>query len=270
MDEKEQGILYIVSTPIGNLKDVTLRALEVLKEVDYILCEDTRISSRLLKKYEVSTPLKSFFKEKEKKKEDLVIEDVENGCKVALISDAGTPLINDPGYHLVKKTIEKNLSVEYIPGPSAVIAALVLSGFDPVPFTFLGYVPRSGKEREKFFENLPYMEEVVVFFETPHRIKFTLEELKKNLPDRKITIVREFSKVNQEVIRGKIEEIDIEGIVMKGEFTIVLDRYFPEKKEIFGIEEMKKCFPGTGELLSYLKWKTGLPRKYLYMLIKKL
>ncbi len=270
MDKEKEGKLFVVSTPIGNLRDVSLRALDVLRDVDYILCEDTRVTSRLLSKYGITTPLKSFYKEKERKEEDRVIADLMEGLNIALVSDAGTPLINDPGAYLVRKAIQNGVEVDYIPGPSAVISALVLSGFDPVPFTFLGFVPSRGRERDDFIDRLPFYEEVVVFFEAPHRIRDTLEKLRRVVPGREIAIVREISKVNQHVLRGKIEDIPGKEVIAKGEITVVLDRYREEPPDLGELEKVRHLFDSDRELLAYLKWRTGLPREKLYKWVKKL
>ncbi len=270
MDKEKEGKLFIVATPIGNLGDITLRAIDTLQKVDYILCEDTRVTKKILNKYEITTPLRSFYKEKEKREEDKVIKDLRNGFYVALVSDAGTPLINDPGYYLVKKVLSEGLALEYIPGASAVISAIVLSGFEPIPFTFLGYVPSKGKEREVFFRKLPFYEETVVFFETPHRITDTLQKLSTIIPERTIAVIREMTKANQQIIKGKIKEVLRKGVIEKGEITIVLEGAGEEKVDLGELEELREVFTNERELLSYLKWRTGLPRQTLYKWIKKL
>ena len=272
MDEKKRGKLYIVATPIGNLKDITLRALDVLREVDYILCEDTRVCSKLLTRYEIFSHLKSFYKEREFQAEEKILNDLKVGSRIALVSDAGTPLISDPGYHLVKKTLDAGIEVDSIPGPSAVINALVLSGFSPVPFTFLGYIPRGGEERKRFFEILPFFDETVVVFETPHRIRRTLVDLANVIPEREVAVIREMTKVNQEIIRSRAGELLEKKLVEKGELTIVIAP--GEKDELIikeiDIEQLKKNFKDTKELIHYLKWRTGLPRNKLYKIVKKM
>ncbi len=270
MVEEKGGCLYIVSTPLGNLSDISFRAVEVLGKVDYILCEDTRVTGKLLQKYGIKTPLKSFYRGKEKREEAGVIQNLKDGFRIALVSDAGTPLINDPGYFLVKKVIEEGICVDHIPGPSMVISALVLSGFDPVPFTFLGYIPSRKKEREEFIESLNFFDETVVIFETPHRIRETLEIFREKLIPRRIAIIREFSKINQEVIRGVTDKIDPGSVKEKGEITIVLAKV-EEVKDIYEIDiERLKNILKKDELIAYLRWRTGLPRNKIYKLLKKM
>lgn len=204
------GTLFIVATPIGNLKDITLRALETLKSVDYILCEDTRVTGKLLKKYEISKRLISFNDFSEDKKAPSVVQDLLKGQLVALVSDAGTPLISDPGYKLVREAIKKEIKVESIPGPSSVVSALVVSGLPPDKFTFLGYLPKSEEKKKKILEsvkeNQKSLKTTVIIFESPFRISKTLESIEQVFGDIGIVVCRELTKIHEETSRGKISK----------------------------------------------------------------
>ncbi len=195
---------YVVGTPIGNLDDVTFRAVAVLSSVDLILCEDTRITARLLEKYQIQTPMMSFHARSKLKKVENIIELITSGKTVALVSDAGTPSISDPGSLLVSKIREAVSDIEIIaiPGPSAVTAALSISGLPSSDFLFLGFLPHK-KGRETLFKEIAASERTVVFYESPHRILKTLESLEKNLDEkRKVVICREMTKIFEEVVSG--------------------------------------------------------------------
>ena len=204
------GKLFIVATPIGNLKDITLRALEVLKAVDYILCEDTRVTGKLLNRYEISKKLVPFNDFNEDKKGQAVINDLVSGQNIALVSDAGTPLISDPGYKLVRACIHQWIAVETIPGPSSVIAALTISGLPPDKFTFVGYLPKKDVKRKKFLEDLKRSREIVrstiIAFESPFRLLKTLEDINEVFGDIEIVVCRELTKMHEEVKQEKISE----------------------------------------------------------------
>ena len=224
------GTLYIVATPIGNLKDITLRALEVLKEADMILCEDTRHTSRLLGHYEISKPLVSYFQHSKLSKIEYIIGQLRHGKKVALVTDAGTPGISDPGGQLIKYitcNMEQRgdeIKIMPIPGASAVTAALSASGFPTDKFIFMGFPPHK-KGREKFFKEVVEAKYTVVFYESVHRILKALEQLKKALPqNRKIVVCRELTKQFETIHRGNIEDVleKVENDKIKGEFVVVV------------------------------------------------
>jgi len=196
-------MLYLVSTPIGNLEDVTIRALEVLKEVDLILCEDTRRSLTLFRKYQIDTPYQSFHKFNEQKKEEVIIEMLADGKNIALVSDAGTPLINDPGFNLIKHCRKKNIKFTAIPGPCSVIDALVMSGLATSPFQFVGFLPKKGN----FLNKLLYYPGTTIAFESPNRLKATINDINKLDPKREIVIARELTKKFEEIISGTPSEI---------------------------------------------------------------
>jgi 16S rRNA (cytidine1402-2'-O)-methyltransferase len=216
--------LYIVSTPIGNLEDITLRAINTLKNVDFIAAEDTRHSIILLNKYEIKKPMLSFHSYSGVAKLDKIIDSLKDGKSCALITDAGTPGISDPAYSLIKAAIEENIQIIPIPGPAACLAALVGTGLPMNEFIYIGFLPLK-KGRQTLLLSLKEEERTVVFYESPHRIKKTLSQLKEFLgPDRKLVIARELTKIHEEFIRGTIEEaVNVfEKKEPKGEFTVVL------------------------------------------------
>lgn len=199
------GKLYIVPTPIGNLKDITLRALEVLKESDLIAAEDTRQSLKLLNHFNINKPLISYHKFNENIKSDNIIEKLLEGKIIALVSDAGTPGISDPGSVIIKRCIDENIDFEVLTGATAVTTALVYSGLDTTKFIFRGFLPRENKERLPIIEELKDRRETLIFYEAPHRLLKTLEFLKDNLGNRKIAICRELTKLHEEIIRETLE-----------------------------------------------------------------
>jgi 16S rRNA (cytidine1402-2'-O)-methyltransferase len=217
------GKLYIVSTPIGNLKDITLRALETLKEVEFILCEDTRITSRLLKHYNISKKLISFNAVSEKKKIPNVIERIKSGDNCALVSDAGTPAISDPGVRLVSEAIKEQIDVVPVPGTSAVITALTISGLPTDSFIFEGFIPQK-KGRQKKLKDLAEEKRTIIIYESTYRIKKLVDELGEYLPNRYIVVCRELTKKFEETWRGYPNEIkdDLDEKISKGEFVIVI------------------------------------------------
>ena len=219
--------LYIIATPIGNLEDITLRALRVIKEVDLILCEDTRHTKRLLDKYEINTPTMSYHQHSKLNKINKIVDLLKCGKNLALVSDAGTPGISDPGNKLIEYLVEKNIDVEIIPipGSSAVISALSISGFPTDNFIFLGFVPHK-KGRQTFFENLAKEKRTAAFYESPHRITKTLESMKKFLPEKNIVVCRELTKIYETIYRGKPDEVakKIASDEIKGEFVVVVKK----------------------------------------------
>lgn len=217
-------MLSIVSTPIGNLEDITLRAIRTLKEADFVVAEDTRHSGILLKKYDIKTPLLSFHSHSSESQLEKLLELLRDGKNLALISDAGTPGISDPGYLLIKNVVENNIPLTVIPGPSAVITAVVASGLPCHRFLYLGYLPLK-KGRKKLLAELKEIPYTVVFYEAPHRLLKTLEELHAVLgAERKIAICREMTKVFEEIFRGTLAEAKVHFELKKprGEFTIVI------------------------------------------------
>lgn len=217
--------LYVVPTPIGNLQDITLRALETLKQVDIILAEDTRTSKVLLNHFQIATPLWRYHQHNEHKVLENLIEEMQAGKTFALISDAGTPAISDPGFLLVRACIQHQIPVECLPGPTALIPALVDSGFPINRFVFEGFLPPK-KGRQTLLNKLKEEERAIVFYESPHRILKTLLELKNYFEaTRKICVCRELSKKFEEIVRGNLEEVALhfEKQAPRGEFVIVIE-----------------------------------------------
>lgn len=220
-----RGVLYIVSTPIGNMEDITLRALRILKEVDLIAAEDTRRTGLLLKHFGIQTPLTSYFEGNELKKRGYILSKLKEDKNIALVSDAGTPGISDPGFRLIQLAIENQIPVVSIPGPSAVIAALSVSGLPTDAFLFKGFLPHKSKKRRDFLKQLEEVRETLIFYESPHRISETLKDIVEVLGDREIVLTRELTKVFEEIIRGKVSEIQnqIGERKLKGEMTLVVE-----------------------------------------------
>ena len=220
---EEIGTLYIISTPIGNLKDATHRSLELLSDVDWIAAEDTRRTGVLLKYYDIKTPLSSFNSYNQVKKSDRFIARIKTGHNLALVSDAGTPGVSDPLYYLVTAALDERVPVVSIPGPSAVLAALTVSGLPINRFAFEGFLPRK-KGRKKLIEELAQEKRTIVLFESPHRIVKTLNELYQVMGERKAVLARELTKIHEEVLRGTLGELAIkaEEQKLKGEITLVI------------------------------------------------
>ncbi len=219
-------MLYLITLPIGNLEDITLRALRVLEEVEILLCEDTRVTGKLLGLLEIknSPKLISFYDEVEREKTGEVLDLLREGKKVGLVSDAGTPLLSDPGWWLVKEVISKGLELEVIPGVSAAIMALELSGLPMDKFCFLGFLPRKGGKRKRIFENYDEKTGTKVIYESAFRIEKTLSDALEFWGDKEMVLCREMTKKYEEVIRGKISEVlkKIKGKMLKGEIVLVV------------------------------------------------
>ena len=216
------GELYIVATPIGNLNDITIRALETLKNVDYIAAEDTRHTLKLLNHFDISKPLISYYKENEKTKSEVIIEKLEEGKNIALVSDAGTPGISDPGEEVIKKAIERNIKVIPIPGACAAINAIICSGFSTKEFEFIGFLSAKKSEKVKKLEELKYDLRTLIIYEAPHKLESTLNTMLEVLGDRNICIARELTKIHEEFIRGKISEI-LNSVEYRGECVILVE-----------------------------------------------
>lgn len=219
------GTLYIIATPIGNLEDITLRALRIFKEVDLIACEDTRVTSKLLTHYEISKPLVSFHQHSGKGQFEKIISELKNGKNVAYASDAGTPGISDPGNMLVESAIQENISVVPIPGASALAALVSVSGIDMQSFIFLGFPPHK-KGRETFFKKVAAAEIPVMYFDSPHRVIKNLLLLQKFSDAKEIIIGRELTKMFEEIVRGSISDIEKyfndNPSKLKGEFVVIV------------------------------------------------
>ena len=218
----EKGKLYLVATPIGNLEDITFRAVKILKEVDLIAAEDTRQTLKLLNHLEISKPLISYHRHNEEIKTEILIEKLNNGENIAIVTDAGTPAISDPGEEIVKEAIKQNIEVIPIPGACALINALIASGLDTKEFSFYAFLPLNKKLRKEKFEKIKNDEKTAIIYEAPHRIIGTLKEIKENLGNREIVVAKEITKIHEKFIRGKVDEV-IEKIENpKGEYIILI------------------------------------------------
>ena len=208
MNQNQEGILYLVATPIGNLDDITLRAINTLKEVDLIAAEDTRHTLKLLNHLEISKPMISYHRHNEEFRCEYLIKELKEGKNIALVSDAGTPGISDPGEEIVKECIKEKVKIVPIPGACAMVNALICSGIDTKEFCFYGFLPLNKKNRKEKLEEIKDINKTVILYEAPHKIKNTLEDLEKILDmDRKIVLAREITKIHEEFIRGNIDEV---------------------------------------------------------------
>ena len=218
-----KGKLYIVATPIGNLEDITLRALNILKNIYLIAAEDTRQTLKLLNHYEISKPLISYHRHNEDVKSEILIEKLNEGQDIALVSDAGTPGICDPGEVAIKKAIEEGITVVPIPGACAMINALIASGISTSEFIFLGFLPLNKKNRKQKLEEIKNSNKTIILYEAPHKMKNTLEDLKDIIGDRRITLARELTKIHEEFIRDNINNILDKIDSLKGEMILIIE-----------------------------------------------
>jgi 16S rRNA (cytidine1402-2'-O)-methyltransferase len=217
--------LYLVATPIGNLGDITFRALETLAAADQVLCEDTRTTAKLFARYALKTPLAPYHEHNAAKVRPEILKRLEGSAAIALVSDAGTPLVSDPGYKLVREAIAKGIAVTSIPGPSAVITGLTLSGFPSDRFLFLGFLPQKQGERKKLLAEFAATQTTLIAFESPHRIAAALKDIAEVLPDRDVAVTRELTKLHEEVLRGNPLEIEQQlsaRPAIKGEITLLI------------------------------------------------
>ena len=219
--------LHLVGTPIGNLEDITYRAVRILKESDYIFCEDTRVTSKLCQHYEIHTPLKSYHEHNKDKASEQIIDYMEDDKQIALVSDAGCPCISDPGYELVNQVREAGFLVETIPGPNAAITALMTSGLPTYKFVFLGFLPRQAKDKHEVLDKWMHRESTMMIYESPYRVKQTLKAISEIDSERKIAIGRELTKKFEQVETGSVETIENmledDSIPQKGEFVILIE-----------------------------------------------
>jgi len=264
--EKNNSILYLVATPIGNLDDFSLRAIEILKSVDKIYAEDTRNSSVLLKHYNILTKLESYHEFNQDIKTNVILDELKNGLNIAIISDAGLPVISDPGYKIVKEAINNDIAVSTIPGASAGISALVSSGLAPKPFTFYGFLESQRTKRIEELKELKYLKHTLIFYEAPHRIYDTLNDIKEVFGDREIVIARELTKKFEEYIRGKISDIlNLENI--KGEIVLLVSGYKEEKVDINPFEKIDELINlnyKPNEAIKEVSRLINVDRKELY------
>lgn len=226
------GKLYLVATPIGNLEDITLRAIRILKEVDIIIAEDTRQTLKLLNHLEISKPLISYHRHNEEIKVDGLIEKLEQGNNIALVSDAGTPVISDPGEIIVKEALKNNIDIIPIPGACALINGLIASGIDAKEFSFLGFLSLNKKIRKEKLEEIKNENKTIILYEAPHKILNTLKDLQEVLEERQVVLARELTKIHEEFIRGTISEILEKYKEPRGEHIIIIEGNKLKKEDI--------------------------------------
>ena len=273
-----EGILYICGTPIGNLEDITLRALKILKKVKLIAAEDTRHTKKLLNYYQINTKVTSYYEYNKFKKAPYLVEILKNGQNIALVSDAGMPGISDPGYVLVNLALKNNIKIIPVPGVSALLTALVVSGLPTDKFVFEGFLPRKIKERKRYFRSIENEERTVIFYETPHRLKRALKDMLEIWGDREIVIARELTKKYEEIIRGKLSHVltEISTKEIKGEITLIVQGGIKKKendtidfliKECI-IEEYLNKLKNQGysnkDIIKITQEKLNIPKNLIY------
>lgn len=268
------GKLYIVATPIGNLDDITFRAVKVLENVDLIAAEDTRHTLKLLNHLNISKPLISYYKETEKVKSEVIIDKIKDGKNVAVVSDAGTPGISDPGEEVIKRAIEEGIDIVPIPGACAAINSLICSGFNTAEFVFVGFLSAKKKEKKDKLEEIKNETRTMILYEAPHKIVDTLECMKEVLGDRRISIGRELTKIHEEFIRGYISEI-LEKIEPRGEMVIIVEGAEKSKGDIekenrnnLTLEEHYKFYEEKGldkkEIIKSIAKDRGVNKNEIY------
>ena len=269
------GTLYIVATPLGNLEDITLRAIRVLKEVAVIACEDTRRTVKILNRYEIRTPLFIFHEYNKVRAGASLLRRLRDGESVALVSDAGTPAISDPGFELVREAIGMGIHIEVVPGPSALVAALVVSGLPTDHFTFEGFLPVRREKRRKAMEALASETRTMIFYESPQRLAVFLRDAEEMFGDRRACVVRELTKIHEEILRGTIPELCAEisrRESVLGEITLVIGG--GAKKVELSVEEVVRAAlegdsGSSRDLAREIAGRTGLSRKEVYAEILK-
>jgi 16S rRNA (cytidine1402-2'-O)-methyltransferase len=266
--------LYLVATPIGNLEDISQRAVRILRQVELIAAEDTRQTAKLLNHHDIRTPLSSFHEHSKPGKLQHLLNHLDQG-DLALVSDAGTPLLNDPGYELVNGAIEAGHEVSPIPGPSAPISALIASGLPADSFLYLGYLPRKSSERRRAIREVAALPYTLIFFETPHRLLDSLADLLEELGDREIVVAREITKLHEEFYRDQISgaQAHFTEYPARGEITLVLAgspveiRTWSEEEILAGIKERKSLNIPPAQIASQLSAESNWPRRKIYQLI---
>ena len=279
MDKNEtRGILYICGTPIGNLEDITLRALKILKKVKLIAAEDTRHTKKLLNHYQINTKVTSYYEYNKFKKAPYLLEILKNGQDIALVSDAGMPGISDPGYILINLTLKNNIKIIPVPGVSALITALVVSGLPTDKFVFEGFLPRKIKERKRYYKSIENEERTIIFYETPHRLKKALKDMLDVWGERKIVIARELTKMYEEIIRGNLSQVitEINTKEIKGEITLVVQGGIKKKENDIidflkdeGImqeylKKLKKQGYSNKDIIKITQEKLNIPKNLIY------
>ena len=228
-----KGKLYLVATPIGNLEDITYRAVRILKEVDIIVAEDTRQTLKLLNHLDIQKHLISYHRHSDEQKQNSIIDEINEGKNIALVSDAGTPVISDPGEEIVKKALEENIEIVPIPGPCALITALIASGIDAKEFSFFGFLPMNKKLRNKKLDEIKNSKNTVILYEAPHKLISTLKDLNNITKERKLVLARELTKIHEEFISGTAQQLLEKVIEPKGEYVIIIEKAEMEEENIF-------------------------------------
>ncbi len=230
-NEEQKGILYLVPTPIGNLEDMTYRAVRIMKEANFIAAEDTRNTKKLCSHFEMTTPLISYHEHNKEASGHKIVEKLKEGMKIALVSDAGMPAISDPGYELVAAALEENITVVPLPGANAALTALIASGITTQPFYFYGFLDRQKKVKRKQLSELSNMESTLIFYEAPHRLKETLLIMEEQLGNRQVVLCRELTKKYEEFIRGSLSEAVhwAKTEEIRGEFCVIVEGGLPEE-----------------------------------------
>ena len=265
-----EGRLFVVATPIGNLADITLRALRVLDEVDVVAAEDTRTTRKLLSHHGIGTTLVSYHDHNEAVRTPELLDRIERGESIALVSEAGTPSISDPGYRLIRAAIAAGVAVEPVPGPSALLAAVVVSGLPSDAFVFEGFLPRRGGERKRRLEELVSQRRTLVFFEAPHRLDKTLADMLEVLGDREVALCRELTKLHEEVRRGRLTELvsQLQRRPVKGELVLVVEGAPEAVGDIDAavVEALDRIGSGSSvrEATRSVAEQRGVPRRALY------
>ena len=267
------GILYLVATPIGNLEDITLRALRVLNEVDLIAAEDTRNTLKLLNHFEINKPLISYHRHNEEIKKDILIEKLKNGENIALVTDAGTPGISDPGEVIVKEAIKNNIQIFAIPGACAAINALICSGIDTREFVFIGFLPLNKKLRKEKLNEIKNETRTLILYEAPHKLNDTLQDLKNILENRKIVLARELTKIHEEFIRGNIDDIIEKSYNLNGEMILIIEGTQKKEEEVFlnnlSLEDHYKYYERQGfdkkDIIKKIAKDRGVNKNNIYM-----
>jgi 16S rRNA (cytidine1402-2'-O)-methyltransferase len=266
--------LFLVATPIGNLEDISARALRVLREVRLVAAEDTRQSGKLLSHFDIHTPLVSYHEHNKLSRVERILSELEQG-DVALVSDAGTPALNDPGYELVRAVLQAGHHVSPIPGPSAPLAALVASGLPTDAFLYLGYLPRKSSERQRLLSSVADLEYTLVFLETPHRLLESLSDLQKTLGERQVAVARELTKLYEEIFRGTLEQASqhFSEQAPRGEFTLVVagrpaeDKRWTEAQVKQAAQEAKQSGEPASQAARRLAAESGWKKSEIYPLL---
>lgn len=269
-----KGKIYLVATPIGNLEDITFRAISVLKDVDIIAAEDTRHTLKLLNYYEISKPLISYHRHNEDVKSDVLIEKVLNGQNIAIVTDAGTPGISDPGEEIVKEAIKNNIEIIPIPGACAFVNAIIASGLNTKQFSFYGFLPMNKKLRKKTFENILKENKTIIIYEAPHKLQKTLQDILDNIGDINCVIAKELTKIHETFFRGKISELINNFESPKGEYIILLDLNNTVKEENdfenMSVEDQYEFYKNQGiekkEIIKLIAKNKKVPKNDIYKL----